>query len=128
MLAAAEKMLNDSKAMASQTIHVTGAYEMPLMVDQLLARSTINGVVVLGFIEQGETKHGEVMGQVVHQALIELELKHGKPIGKGIIGPGSTASQAEVRQLPVARQAVRAVLQSLETLAKLASSRPKNPA
>ena len=48
MLAAAEKMLNDSKAMASQTIHVAGVYEMPLMVDQLLVQSTIDGVVRAG--------------------------------------------------------------------------------
>ena len=33
------------------------------------------GLITLGYIERGETQHGEVMGHVVHRALVELQLR-----------------------------------------------------
>ena len=56
-----------------------------------------DGLVVLGYIERGETLHGEVMGHVVHTALVQLQLKYRKPVGIGIIGPGATAEQAQAQ-------------------------------
>ena len=64
--------------------------------------------------------HGEVMGHVVSEALVRLQLEHRKPIGLGIIGPGATAEQAEMRKLGAARAAVRAALTSLAVLRGLA--------
>jgi len=51
------------------TVRVPGAYETPLVAKKLLARKDVDALVVLGFIERGETLHGEVMGHVVHRAL-----------------------------------------------------------
>lgn len=105
-------------------IRVAGSYEIPLVTDLLLAKPGIDAVVALGFIEKGETLHGEVMGQVVFKTLMDLELKHKKPIGMGIIGPGATSEQAQIRKEGAARGAVRAVLRSLTTLTEIYS--PKN--
>lgn len=107
-------------ATVTKVVRVAGSYEMPLVADQLLTQKNIDGLVVLGYIEKGETLHGEVMGHVVHRALVELQLKHGKPIGIGIIGPGATRAQAEKRKIGAATGAVRAVLQSLAVLRELA--------
>ena len=93
-----------------EVVCVPGAYETPLIADRLLADPEIDFVVVLGFIERGETQHGEVMGHVVQSTLVQLQLKHGKPLGIGIIGPGATAEQAEKRKVDYARAAVRAAL------------------
>lgn len=103
-------------------IRVAGSYEAPLVVDHLLVQSDIDAVVVLGYIEKGETLHGEVMGYVVHQAFVELQLRYKKPVGIGIIGPGATAEQAQVRKEGAARGAVKAVLRSLSELEKLSGS------
>lgn len=97
---------------------VPGCYETPLVVSRLLARQDIDGVVVLGYIERGETQHGEVMGHVVHAALVRLAIERGKPVGIGIIGPGATQAQADERKEPYARAAVRAALRAREAIAR----------
>lgn len=95
---------------------VSGCYEIPLIAAVEIARPEADAVVVLGTIERGETLHGEVMGHVVSAALVRLQLEHRKPIGLGLIGPGATAEQAEVRKDGAARAAVRAALTSLAVL------------
>jgi 6,7-dimethyl-8-ribityllumazine synthase len=113
---------NEAKALGLKvvrTVRVPGAYETPLIAKKLLHRRDVDALVVLGYIERGETLHGEVMGHVVHRALVETSLKTEKPVGLGIIGPGATKKQAEVRKKSSARSAVRAVAQSLEALAAL---------
>lgn len=102
-------------------VRVAGSYEVPLVVDTLLAQPKMEAVIVLGYIEKGETMHGEVMGQVVHTALVKLQLKYNKPVGMGIIGPGATPTQAQVRKEGAARGAVKAVLRSLATLEELSA-------
>jgi len=99
-----------------RVVRVPGAYEVPLVVEVLLARPDVDCVVVLGYIERGETLHGEVMGHVVHKSLVELQLKHHKPVGIGIIGPGATPEQAAVRKHDYARAAARAALRSWDAL------------
>jgi 6,7-dimethyl-8-ribityllumazine synthase len=102
-----------------RTVRVPGAYETPLVAKKLLARRDVDALVVLGFIERGETLHGEVMGHVVHRALVEASLSTDKPVGLGLIGPGATKKQAEARKKSSARAAVRAVVASLDALAAL---------
>ncbi len=116
MLAAATQEAKRQRATVTVVVRVAGSYELPLVADRLLPSKKIDAVVVLGYIEKGETLHGEVMGHVVHAALVEIQLKHKKPIGVGIIGPGATRVQAEVRKVGAAQGAVRAVLQSLAVL------------
>ena len=99
-----------------QVVRVSGAYELPLLADSLLANEHVEILIALGFIERGETQHGEVMGHVVHAALIDLQLKYKKPVGIGIIGPGATLEQAEKRKVDYARAAVRAALKSWNLL------------
>ena len=62
---------------------------------------------------------GEVMGQVVHRALLELQLQVKKPMGLGIIGPGATPEQAEVRKLAYAKAAVAAAFEHLAVIQDL---------
>jgi 6,7-dimethyl-8-ribityllumazine synthase len=100
----------------TKVVRVPGAYEVPLIADVLLAKPDVDFVVVLGYIERGETRHGEVMGHVVHAALVDMQLRHRKPIGLGIIGPGATREQAEQRKADYARAAVTAALRSWTVL------------
>ena len=83
----------------AETVWVPGSMESPLALDRLLQREDIHGAIVLGIIEKGETDHGMVMGQSVTKAIIELQIKHGKPIGLGIIGPGAEPKHIEPKWL-----------------------------
>jgi 6,7-dimethyl-8-ribityllumazine synthase len=119
MVDAAINELEQAGATVVCVVRVPGSYEIPLLADVLLADHDVDALVVLGYIERGETLHGEVMGQVVHGALVHLQLRYRKPAGIGIVGPGATLEQAETRKEPYARAAVRAVLASLARLADL---------
>ena len=88
---------------------VPGSMEAPLALDRMLQQEEIHGAVVLGIIERGETDHGLVMGQSVTGAVIKLQIKHNKPIGLGIIGPGAEPEHVGPRLEPHARAAVGAV-------------------
>ena len=88
---------------------VPGSMEKPLAVKRLLANPTIDGVVVLGIIERGETGHGRTMGHAVIQALIQLQMAADKPVGVGILGPDILPEQIPARLVPYAQDAVRAV-------------------
>jgi 6,7-dimethyl-8-ribityllumazine synthase len=116
MVSAAENELQQAHAELLQTIRVPGSYEVPLMAEISLGVEAVDAVIVLGYIERGETLHGEVMGHVVHSALVDMQIRHRKPIGIGIIGPGATNEQAQQRQVRAALAAVRAALRSCELL------------
>ncbi len=106
MVASAEKTAQECSAMVHAIIRVPGCFEIPLAAKRLLLKKNIDAIVVLGYIERGETLHGEVMGYVVHHALMQLQLELMKPIGFGIIGPGATEAQARKRMKSAARNAV----------------------
>ena len=93
----------------SEVVWVPGSMEAPLAIDRMLQSTEVQGAVVLGIIEKGETDHGLVMGQSVTKSVIELQIKHNKPIGLGIIGPGAEPEHIEPRLEPHARSAVGAV-------------------
>ncbi|HTQ07683.1 MAG TPA: 6,7-dimethyl-8-ribityllumazine synthase [Polyangiaceae bacterium] len=118
MLAAASDEAAQGGATIISTQRVAGCYEAPLAAERALKKRKVDALVVLGCIEKGETLHGEVMGHVVHRALVEASLRHDKPVGLGIIGPGATPKQAEARKESTPRSAVRAVLRALAASGK----------
>jgi 6,7-dimethyl-8-ribityllumazine synthase len=91
-----------------EIVWVPGSMEVPLALDRLL--NTHDAAACLGIIEKGETQHGLAMGQAVIKSIVDLQLKHDKPIGLGIIGPGAEPHHIEPRLEPHARAAMRAVL------------------
>ena len=116
-----ERMLVEAKAAAVaggleviSEVWVPGSLEQPLALKRLLLRSDIDGVVVLGIIERGATKHGLVMGEVGMQAIIDLQLQTMKPVGVGILGPEILPEQIEPRLLPYAKAAAEALVAMLK--------------
>ena len=116
----AEKMLEEARRVAKESgleivkeVWVPGSLEKPLALKRLLKSKDIDGAVVLGIIERGETKHGLVMGQAVISAIIQLQLELMKPIGVGILGPEILPGQIQSRLEPYAKGAVLAVKEML---------------
>lgn len=97
-------------------ISVPGCLEIPLVLDAVLQRSDVDCAVALGYIERGETLHGEVMGHVVFRSIVDLQLTYGKPVGLGIIGPGAVLKQAKKRNLSYGDAAVEAAVRTLVCL------------
>jgi 6,7-dimethyl-8-ribityllumazine synthase len=109
MLAYAENQAAIENMKVAEIVWVPGAMEVPLALSRLISRNDIHGAACLGIIEKGSTQHGLAMGQAVIKSVIELQLKHNKPIGLGIIGPGAEEEHIEPRLEPHARAAVSAV-------------------
>jgi 6,7-dimethyl-8-ribityllumazine synthase len=114
MLEYAKDEANSKNAEICEIIWVPGSMEVPLALERLLKKKDIDDAITLGIIELGETQHGLAMGQAVIGSIIELQIKHGKPIGLGIIGPGAEEHHIEPRLEPHARAAVGAVVAMFE--------------
>jgi 6,7-dimethyl-8-ribityllumazine synthase len=93
----------------AEVVWVPGAMEIPLALERQLRKDEIDAAACLGIIEKGQTKHGLAMGQAVTKAIVDLQLKHDKPIGLGIIGPGAKPEHIEPRIEPHARAAISAI-------------------
>ena len=108
MLEAARTQAAELDLEIVEEVWVNGSIEKPLALKRLLMRDDIDGAAALGIIERGSTKHGFVMGQVVYDAIIRLQLEFMKPIGLGILGPEILPDQIEPRLRPYAKKAIEA--------------------
>jgi 6,7-dimethyl-8-ribityllumazine synthase len=88
---------------------------MPLAIKKLLEDKTIDGVVTLGCVIEGETDHDQVVIQHAARKIIDLSLQYDKPVSLGISGPGMTRLQAEER-IEKGRDALEAVVKLLKNL------------
>lgn len=68
-----------------EVVKVPGAWELPLAAQRLAEQPGIVGVVTLGAVIKGETSHDQHINRAVSQALMELMLRTGKPIGFGLL-------------------------------------------
>ena len=113
MVDEARSVALDMGMIVEEVVWVPGSMEMPLQIKRLFLRESIDGAVVLGIIEKGESELGSIMGQSVIKSLIDLQLASMKPIGFGIIGPGAKPEHIEDRLLPYAKNSVLAVNEML---------------
>jgi len=63
---------------------VPGSFEIPL-ASQYAFEAGFDGVVALGLVLKGETPHFDYVCQGVTQGVIDVSLKHSKPIGYGVL-------------------------------------------
>lgn len=75
---------------------VPGSYELPAAAAHLLTRDPgLHGVIALGCIIQGETRHFEFISQAVAQGLMRVGLDHRKPVIFGVLTPDSPQQAAD---------------------------------
>ena len=101
------------------TCKAPGVFDMPLIIDTLLEKKEVDGVVTLGTVIKGQTKHDELIANATVTRITKLSLKHKKPVSLGITGPGIEERQAYARIRPVSERAVEAVMKISEELAKI---------
>ena len=97
---------------------VPGAFDTPLMVKKMLMDKRIQGVIVLGAIEKGETHHGDVIGNSTAKTLQELSLQFNKPVTLGIIGPGANKYQIEKRAIKQSKWAAESMIKLVYLIQK----------
>ena len=119
MLSVAQEKAESMKLKIVHTCTVLGSFDMPVIVDALLKKSDIDGVVTLGAIITGQTKHDEVISHATAKTLTELSVKYQKPVSLGIIGPALQERHAHARIRPVAERAVEAAERIFDELKRI---------
>ncbi|MGH7933798.1 MAG: 6,7-dimethyl-8-ribityllumazine synthase [Candidatus Binataceae bacterium] len=105
-------------AEVSRVVHVPGVYDMGLAVKRLLKRKDIDGVVLIGAVIKGETKHDEVIAAAAANVAAGLALEFDKPVGLGITGPGMDRLQG-LDRIDNAKNAVESVVRMIRTLKEI---------
>ena len=77
--------------------HVPGSYELPSGAHLMLQnRTDLDAVICIGCIIQGETRHFEFIAQAVSNGIMEVSLRHSKPVIFSVL-TCDTMQQAEDR-------------------------------
>lgn len=119
MLSVAEEKAKNMKLKIIYICKVPGSYDMPIIVNSLLQKKNVDGVVTLGAIIKGQTKHDEVIAHSTANALTILSTKYQKPVSLGITGPGMQQRHAYARIRPVAERAVESVVKVFNELQRI---------
>jgi len=64
---------------------VPGSYELPLGAQFMLENLTVDAVICLGCVIQGETKHFDFVCQAVSQGVKDVSLKYNAPVIFGVL-------------------------------------------
>lgn len=65
--------------------YVPGSFELPLGAQFLAEKRNIDGVICLGCVIQGETRHFDFICQGVSEGIMDLNLKYNKPFIFGVL-------------------------------------------
>jgi 6,7-dimethyl-8-ribityllumazine synthase len=98
-----------------RVIMTPGVYDIPLAVKTLVKDKTIDGVVTIGAVIEGETEHDKIVIGQAARKITDLAVEYEKPIGLGISGPGMSRLQAEDR-IERAKDAVESVVKQWKRL------------
>jgi 6,7-dimethyl-8-ribityllumazine synthase len=102
-------------AEVKEVFKVPGAFDMPLAVKKLLESKEVDGVVTLGSVIEGETKHDEIVIQHASRKIADLALEYNKPVSLGISGPGLTRLEA-LERVDYSKRAVESVVKMVNRL------------
>ena len=84
LIAGAKRALTEAQVGTVEVQFVPGSFEIPLAA-QFAFEAGFDAVVALGLVLKGETPHFDYVCQGVTQGVIDVSLKHSKPIGYGVL-------------------------------------------
>lgn len=70
---------------AVDVLRVPGAWEVPLAAAKLAAAGRHHGIVALGCVVRGDTRHYEQVADGCSQGLMRVQLDHGLPVANGVL-------------------------------------------
>lgn len=103
-------------------VRVPGAFELPLVLDQLAASKRFHALIALGCVIRGGTPHFEYVAGECARGVAAVSLKYAVPVSFGVL-TCDTLAQAEERAAPgpqnKGREAALAAVQMASLLSKL---------
>lgn len=108
------------------TYDVPGAFEIPLVVQEIASRGSIDAIIALGVIIEGETAHAALIAKAITHSLLQIGLTHRLPVIHEVLLV-KTEAQARVRCLEEkinrGTEAARVAAQMVQTMSALRSTR-----
>ncbi len=126
MLDNAKKQAKKMDVIISYICYVPGAYDMPVIVQELLKKKDVDAAITLGAVIKGETTHDEIIAENAARLIADLSVKYGKPVALGITGPNMTLGQAKDRSAIVPVRAVISAVNMANRLNKIRKQRSKH--
>ena len=74
---------------------VPGAFEIPMIVDQLLSSGKYDGVCALGAVIRGATPHFDYVSAEATKGIASMSLKYQKPVSFGLLTTDSIEQSIE---------------------------------
>jgi 6,7-dimethyl-8-ribityllumazine synthase len=104
---------------AVQVFQVPGAFEIPLLVQEIAERGAFAAILALGVIIQGETQHARLIAEAITHSLLDLSLRHRIPVIHEVLLVENEA-QARVRclgeEMNRGTEAARIAVRMIQTL------------
>tara|TARA_B110000971_G_scaffold20321_1_gene18562 strand:- start:12 stop:527 length:516 start_codon:yes stop_codon:yes gene_type:complete len=81
LLKGAQKALENSKILSENIIvkYVPGTFELPLGAQYLFEKNLVDGIICIGCVIQGETKHFDYVCQGATNGIMNVGLRYNKP-------------------------------------------------
>ncbi|HEY7905633.1 MAG TPA: 6,7-dimethyl-8-ribityllumazine synthase [Wenzhouxiangella sp.] len=105
------------------TLHVPGAWELPLACHQLAMAGRHQGIIALGAVIRGETAHFDFISQECARGLGQVALETGVPVGFGVLTT-ENAEQAFERADPSRKDKGREVAEAVVEMVTLSQTQP----
>ena len=96
---------------------INGTLEIPTVVSKIIKKN--DGVIVLGCVIKGQTKHFELICMSVTQSLLNLSTQNKKPIGNGILSCNNMKQarlRADIKKRNKGGEAAKAVISVFKSL------------
>ncbi len=124
---AAEALAQLAPGGSADLIRVPGAFELVPVAGAACDSGKYDGVVCLGCVIRGETRHDEYINMSVAQGITQLSVRTGVPVSFGLLTVNE-AAQAEARAGGAkgnkGAEAVEAVLATIGAIAAVRSPKP----
>ena len=108
------------------THEVPGAFEIPLVVQEVATRGGVDAIIALGVIIEGETQHSALIATAVTQALMQIGLTQKVPVIHEVLLL-KNEMQAKTRcleeEINRGTEAARTAARMVQTMGNLRSSR-----
>jgi 6,7-dimethyl-8-ribityllumazine synthase len=119
---AKDELLTIAPQSEATVVRVPGSFEIPIAVQAVIERRSVDAVLAFGVIFDGETMHAELIAGAVTTALMNLSLQRNVPVLHEVLVVKNDQQATERCLLPKINrgiEAARAAIRILSTLSSL---------
>ncbi len=95
-------------------VRVPGAFEMPVVIEQIAAKGDQDAIIALGAVIRGGTPHFEYVAGECVKGMAQVSLKHGLPVTFGVLTVDTIEQAIERAGTKAGNKGAEAALSAIE--------------